>query len=333
MTINSRRGAWLGGVAALAAVALTGCGTSAHHGTAVAVQPPAIPARPAAPAPGSTPPMPLDPYNAVPDASAITQAENLLTERCMQQKGFTWTPGPPGGPLAALLGTTPSGASSESAPLAEPYGIDSAAQAAQFGYHSPTRLQLRNYEQSHPGAQSQLQPLAQHPAAYWIALDGEVPGSRNSNVGPYGGGCSGQAAERVGQYARNQADLQLPGQLEAQAASDTGRDSRVIRVEQAWSSCMARKGFSYATPMAPAQADWPLVPGAGGALEPSPREIATAEADVACKGTTDLPGIWLAVQAGYERQLIAANQAALTASLRDSQAAGRRAEQIVAGGT
>ncbi len=317
-----------------AAAALAACGGGGGPGGgAPAVSPPHIPATPRPAPAGTSPRMPLDQYNTVPDSSAVTAAENLLTERCMRQKGFTYSPGAATSPLAPILSAagvpaTP-GTGGTIPQAAAPYGIDSGAQAAKYGYHDATVLEVKNYLRSHPSARAQS-PLAQHPAAYWIALNGQLPGSRTGQGGPYGGGCSGRAAQQVGQYQKNQAVLELPGQLEAQAQSDTERDTRVIRAESAWSACMAARGLHYPTPMAAATARWPLVVSADGTLVPSPREIATAEADVACKTRTNLPGIWLAVQAGYERELIAANQVALTASLRDSQAEARRAEHILA---
>jgi hypothetical protein len=63
---------------------------------------------------------------------------------------------------------------------------------------------------------------------------------------------------------------------------------------------------------------------------PSQAEIATAEADVACKAKTGLPGVWLAVQAGYERELIAANQTALQALMRWQNERVLRAERVIA---
>jgi hypothetical protein len=85
---------------------------------------------------------------------------------------------------------------------------------------------------------------------------------------------------------------------------------------------MAAKGFHYPTPSAAANARWPILP--------SRTEIVTARTDVACKQQGDLPGIWLAVQAGYENELIAAHRTGLRALSRLHAAAMRRAKQILA---
>jgi hypothetical protein len=50
-------------------------------------------------------------------------------------------------------------------------------------------------------------------------------------------------------------------------------------------------------------------------------QIATAAADASCTQSTDLAGIYFAVQTNYEQQLVNANQQALTAAVRQYKAA------------
>jgi hypothetical protein len=66
---------------------------------------------------------------------------------------------------------------------------------------------------------------------------------------------------------------------------------------------MAARGFNYPNTVAAAAAHWPRVP--------TRTEIVTALADVTCKQQVNLPGIWLAAQAGYENELIEEHRAAL----------------------
>jgi len=50
-------------------------------------------------------------------------------------------------------------------------------------------------------------------------------------------------------------------------------------------------------------------------------QIAEAEADAACTQSTDLAGTFFAVQAGYEQQIVDANQQKLAASVQQYRAA------------
>jgi hypothetical protein len=119
-------------------------------------------------------------------------------------------------------------------------------------------------------------------------------------------------------------DSELPGRLSAQAAELTQGDSRVVPVLAEWSRCMAGQGFQYKTPMEPPKAKWPVPPGAS--------EIATAVADVTCKQKTNLPGVWLAVEHGYQQALVERNAAALK-ELDDAwQQVIRNADEVIAKG-
>ena len=76
--------------------------------------------------------------------------------------------------------------------------------------------------------------------------------------------------------------------------------------------------------MHPAQAqnrNWPAAP--------SPVEIATAEADVSCKATTDLVNSWLTVEAAYQGALIAQNLTALSQLQANFGVLLRRAEALL----
>ena len=50
-------------------------------------------------------------------------------------------------------------------------------------------------------------------------------------------------------------------------------------------------------------------------------QIATAVTDADCTGSADLAGIYFAVQASYEQQIVNANQQALTAAVQQYRAA------------
>ena len=75
-------------------------------------------------------------------------------------------------------------------------------------------------------------------------------------------------------------------------------DPRTGAVFHDWSRCMVERGYSYASPLAPA---------AGVDLNSttiSPLEIRTALADVTCKAATNVVGVWYAVESAYENTMI-----------------------------
>ncbi|MEE1783819.1 hypothetical protein PUR71_13005 [Streptomyces sp. SP17BM10] len=83
-------------------------------------------------------------------------------------------------------------------------------------------------------------------------------------------------------------------------------DDRVKAAFAAWSGCMKTAGYDYASPMdAYNDPHWRTSPTA------DQQEIATAQADIACKRQTNLIGIWYAVDAAYQQQQIQAHQAEL----------------------
>jgi hypothetical protein len=84
---------------------------------------------------------------------------------------------------------------------------------------------------------------------------------------------------------------------------------------------MGARGFNFNSPMQAAQQQWPVPPTAA--------ELATATADVECKEQTNLAGVWLAIEAGYEQQLVDQNSATLNEFHSDLLRLIQLAERIV----
>ncbi len=102
-------------------------------------------------------------------------------------------------------------------------------------------------------------------------------------------------------------------------------DPAVKTATKPWSACMSRNGFSYADPGPVFRTALQVMYGGGrGGISPdtpvgasaNSTQLALATADASCTQSTDLAGIYFAVQASYEQQLVTANQAALTAAVR-----------------
>jgi hypothetical protein len=161
-----------------------------------------------------------------------------------------------------------------------------------------------------------VQDMQQHGTAWTSALLGFVPGARAG--APQDQGCFQMAdAELYGPINGNPDPDPVPA-LAIAAAQWTQSDSRVLAVERMWSRCMARHGFRESTPAQAEQRNWPATP--------TPVEIATAEADVACKVATDLVNTWLTVEAAYQEALVAQNLTALSQLQANFGALLRRAE-------
>jgi len=259
--------------------------------------------------------MPLDSYQQVAgqEQETLTAADDLLTQRCMQAKGFSYPVAAQPGSGAALLQSIEDGG----------YGVTSPAQAETFGYGQPG-------QGTGPGAGGASGPggmalpgfvgdMQQHGTAWTSALLGFVPGARAD--APQHEGCFQQAdSELYGPINGNPDPDPVPG-LAIQAAQWTQSDPLVLAVQREWSRCMARHGFNDGTPAQAQNRNWPATP--------SPVEIATAEADVSCKTATNLVNTWLSVEAAYQEALIAQNLTALSQLQANFGALLRRAEDLL----
>jgi hypothetical protein len=112
--------------------------------------------------------------------------------------------------------------------------------------------------------------------------------------------------------------------------SDVAHDPAVEAATRAWPACMARNGYTFDQPQNVFFREMQSMNGGvkgpasgndtvGGAANQA--QIATAVTDADCGQSTDLAGIYFAVQASYERQLVTANQQALAAAVSAYRAA------------
>jgi hypothetical protein len=115
-------------------------------------------------------------------------------------------------------------------------------------------------------------------------------------------------------------------------SNDVVQDPDFKQATMAWSACMARNGYSApgADTLMLHELDalgLRVTAGSGATLGAGPTaaqneaQIATAVTDANCTQSTDLAGIYFAVQASYEQQLVNANQQALNAAVRQYKAA------------
>ena len=119
------------------------------------------------------------------------------------------------------------------------------------------------------------------------------------------------------------------GTLNNDIASDVANDPAVNKATKEWDACMARNGYHYTQPAAVAHDQMQQAYGGQRSIDPSSpvspdarrAQITAAVTDATCTQTTDLAGLYFAVLASYEQQLVNANQQALNADVRRYRAA------------
>lgn len=113
------------------------------------------------------------------------------------------------------------------------------------------------------------------------------------------------------------------------------QDGSIKKAMANWSACMAKEGYRTSSPLTfseqalvtlglrspPGPASVPANPPGQLTAAQNKAQIAMAVADADCTVSSDLSGIWFAVQASYEEQFVTANQQALAAGVREYKAA------------
>jgi hypothetical protein len=117
-------------------------------------------------------------------------------------------------------------------------------------------------------------------------------------------------------------------------SNDVVQDPDFTRATKAWTACMTRNGYNSADPdtlanqelvnlglrLAPGSNSGPP-PGSSPTATQNSAQIAAAVTDADCTRSTDLAGVYYAVQASYQQQFVTANQQALNIAVRQFKAA------------
>ena len=169
------------------------------------------------------------------------------------------------------------------------------------------------------------------------------PGSALTTLG-LGGGLPGNppslpaaeqvAADKCGTIVQDFGNATQKGALAGISAlsndidNDVARDAAVKAATRAWSECMAKNGYTFAQPQNVWGEELRAMYGSGSISIGAPvsasaqqAQLATAVTDADCTQSSDLAGIYFAVQASYEQQLVNANQQALTTAVKQYRAA------------
>jgi hypothetical protein len=152
--------------------------------------------------------------------------------------------------------------------------------------------------------------------------------------------------------AQQSGPLALITTLDNDIQNDVQHDPAVKSATDAWAACMAQNGYHFTSPQSVGFGSlWTAIAGRpssssssgsgagagsgakvviGGTplhgVKPSASQIATAVTDADCTQSTDLGGIWFAVQASYEQQFVNLNQQALTSAVTEYRTAYQQAQ-------
>jgi hypothetical protein len=253
--------------------------------------------------------LPLSTYAdvAITQQSALADANTLLTQKCMAERGFSYSSTATPSVEEAIVQATEYG-----------YGVSSLADASTYGYGQPSSGGGGKPGPAFLGGFASFGDLAQQPRAWTVALLGFAPGARLGRVPEEG--CLQLAGTLL--YGNGAGVSDPVPAIAIQASQWTQSDPRVLAVEAAWSRCMAARGYKYSNPQQAADANWPKTP--------TPRETATAVADVTCKQQVNLVNTWLTVEAAYQAVLVGKDLATLSQLQANFRKILQRAESLLA---
>lgn len=239
--------------------------------------------------------LPLDAYRlSAEQARTLADAAALQVQQCMSRFGF-----PADAPIPPPASDPPTGNE-------RLYGLTDRTVAETRGYYAgPLPDESTNSTSLTP----QEPPAPTEDSEAWYAVaHGTLPRTEDGQQVPEGG-CIGEMRRTLATGAP-EADTALADRLAIDAHHRAQEDSRVQEAFSAWSRCMARAGYDYATPWeANNDIQWTAHDGP----RPTQEEIATAVTDVDCKHEVDLINIWASVHTAYELQAVEAHAEALDA--------------------
>jgi hypothetical protein len=284
---------------------LAACTASAPKGPDVAVSTPSV-GRPAPPtsAQAALSRMAFTPYAALGqsnnDGLAPNESSYALAQACLDAAGY---PGVGNVLFAVSLG--PANLS-----FAQPWGA--------WGYLGTTPAQQYGFRAPAGSALSSL-GIDANPAAN----PADLPQAEQTAIGK----CT-----TIGQQftdAVGKGPLAGILTLSNDIANDVLKDAAVKKATQQWTACMARNGYTYQQPQnvffdqiqKMFGGKRQITFGATVSDAANQAQIAAAVTDATCTGSADLAGIYFAVQASYEQQIVNANQQALNSAVQQYKAA------------
>jgi hypothetical protein len=295
--MRTRTGRWL---LICCCAGLTACTAGAPQGPNVTVTTPSV-GRPAPPsaAQAALSRDAFTPYAALGvsnnDGLAPNESTSALAIACMTVAGY---PNSGNAPFAISFGP---GELAFSQPWGD-WGYLGVAEAEQYGFRVP------------PGS-----------ALSTLGIDVPQPGANQASVTAAEQAAIGKCATITQDFANAAQNGPLAGiaALSNDIYNDILKDAAVKNATSAWSACMAKNGYHDDQPrdvfLQEQQAMYgnarEINPGQPISAAANQAQLAAAVTDATCTQSADLAGIYFAVQASYEQQLVNANQQALTAAV------------------
>jgi hypothetical protein len=285
---------------------LSACTAAAPKGPVTAVRTPAV----GQPAPPSSAQAALSreaftPYAALGQADndglAPNESSEALSSACMTVAGY---PNSTNVPFGINIGPA-------NLAFAQPWGAWGylgAAEAQQYGFRAPAGSVLRV-----------------------LGIDATGPGSNPASLPQAEQAAIGKCSTIVQDFTNSASEGPLAeiDTLSNDLYNDVTKDAQVSSATQAWVACMTKNGYSFKQPETVFFTEIRAMFGGQRQITPDSQvspaanraQIATAVADAGCTDATDLAGIYFAVQASYEQQIVNANASALAAAVRQYRAA------------
>ncbi|PYC76806.1 hypothetical protein C7C46_21740 [Streptomyces tateyamensis] len=251
----------------------------------------------AVPAPAATPTvlnsaalhLPTDDYQLSPEATArLGRATQLVVGQCMKGYGLS-------------VDQSVAGAKSAPATATEMrYGVTNPEQAKTTGYH----FGPADEGYLPPSAAPTGPPPNTDPEYQQVLRGNGTPGTTEGTATTYhgknvpAGGCVGEMHTKLQAGATFLGVAALVRQIDSQSFTEAMKTPAVQAAFQSWSSCMLAKGFHYATPIDAVNDK------AFRTDTASPTELATAQADVACKQQGNVVGVWFAAEVDRQHALM-----------------------------
>jgi len=263
-------------ITALGALALTGCSGGGGGGSGE----PSLGPVPKVMSPADIPSLPMDQYVlAEKEMRSYTQAQAVLSRRCMARFGMSWLTDAQVTADLPSLGADPT----------RYFTIIDAQAARLHGYGDPSARSSK--EKRVTG----YEPTRAERAVY----DGTAKGVTDTAGKPLRtGGCSAEVEAEMDRGGVRGVNALAVGNEFYSLYAKVQQDSRVTDAFAKWSACMKGKGFTYPTPPdAAGDPEWKT-----GAETRAAISVATADVD--CKQQHNTVGVWYAVMKAYQSSYI-----------------------------
>jgi hypothetical protein len=227
--------------------------------------------------------LPIEAYLLTPAQSVESDwVDSAIIGTCMRRNGFNF-------PTRAKP-VASDNAGQQYAVMYRRYGVTDPMSVRTWGYHVP-QAPVSDDAAVDPTASGKLSsPMEQR------VLTGTCESEANRALGEADAGLQGPGT-RPGDFVST---------IKQNSFTDSMADPRVVSVFARWSACMGSHGYHLRDPLS-APDNLTSLDGPA----PSQAETAQAEADVACKSSTNLVGVWFAIESDYQNVAITKNAQAL----------------------